>query len=152
YPQVVRGFVNSAALATRLTDAHRRTAVHLYEQALAEPGGDPVYLGRLGWVLHRLEDFSRSATLLDQALAINPADQGLRMQLAGVLVAANRADEALRLLGDGSATVEARMLLVDVYLAAKNFDAAAKECRAVVAENPAQRQARLKLANVLSWK
>ena len=152
YPQVRRGYVNAAASAAKLGDPHRRATLRLYEDAQAEKPADAVYLARLGWVLQRLGEHDKSAEVLDQAVALDPADQGFRRQLAGALVAAGRAEAALRLLEEGNAGPEGRLLLADAYMAIKNFDAAEKECRTVLETDPANKDARVKLANVLSWK
>ena len=152
YPQVRRGYVNAAASAGKLGEPHRRAAVRLFEDAQAEKPADAVYLARLGWVLQRLGEVDKSADVLDQAVALEPGDPGFRRQLAGALVAAGRAEAALRLLEAGNPGPEGRLLLADAYMAIKNFDAAEKECRAVLETEPANKDARVKLANVLSWK
>ena len=148
-----KGFVNAAASATALSDAHRRTAVRLFDDAQADRPTDAVYLARLGWVLQRAEDYSRRiATVLDQAFALNPTDPGIRRQLAGVLVAIDRPEDALRLLQENAPGVKGRLALGGAYLAVKNLDAAERKYRAVLDEDPTHKQARLDLANVLSWK
>lgn len=152
YPHVFRGFVNAAAMAKNLGEPQKKTALALYERTLKEPGSDAVYLARLGWVLHRLGEYDKSAALLDQAVAIDPTDQALRRQLAGALVAAGRSNEAIRMLEGFTTNLEARTLVADAHAAAGNFDAAIMELREILKESPTDAATRSRLADVLSWK
>src|SRR5262249_23578644 len=113
---------------------------------------DAAYLARLGWVLHRLEDYQASSTLLERAHSLNPADPAIRRQFAGVLVAMGKADEALKLLEGCETNLDARLLLVDVYVSNKDLPGAARECRALAKDHPDNRAVQQKLADVLSWK
>lgn len=152
YPHVFRGYVNAAAMAKTLGEQQKKMAVTLYERTLKEPGTDAVYLARLGWVLHRLAEYDKSAALLDQAVAIDPTDQALRRQLAGALVSAGRSNEAIRMLEGFTTNLEARTLVADAHAAAGNFDAAIKELREILKETPGDAPTRSRLADVLSWK
>jgi tetratricopeptide (TPR) repeat protein/cellulose synthase/poly-beta-1,6-N-acetylglucosamine synthase-like glycosyltransferase len=151
YPELPKAYVNAAASASPIGDGQRKTVLTLYERSLTNDETDAAYLARLGWVLHRLQEYDKSAALLERALALDPTDPAIRRQLAGVLVALGKPGEALKLLEGQENSLDARVMLVDIYAAARNFTEATRACRALLDEHPDNQEIRLRLANLLSW-
>jgi tetratricopeptide (TPR) repeat protein/cellulose synthase/poly-beta-1,6-N-acetylglucosamine synthase-like glycosyltransferase len=144
-------FVNAAASATRLTDEHERNAVRIAERIAAE-GKDAVLLARLAWVLQRVKQAEKAGPLLARALALQPADAAARKELAGVLAAAGRTKDALRLYEGLALDVDDHYRLAALHASDKDFEAAERQCRALLQERPDDMQALRLLASVLSWK
>jgi cellulose synthase/poly-beta-1,6-N-acetylglucosamine synthase-like glycosyltransferase/tetratricopeptide (TPR) repeat protein len=151
HPEVFRAYVNAAASAPRVGSAQRKTAQALFEQALADPETDVLFLTRLAWVLHRLDDDDRGAALLERAAATQPTDPGLCRQIAAGFLAANRPESARKLLEGRGQDLEARLLLADCYVQNRDFPAAITICRALLVDYPGNAQARARLADILSW-
>jgi tetratricopeptide (TPR) repeat protein/cellulose synthase/poly-beta-1,6-N-acetylglucosamine synthase-like glycosyltransferase len=152
HPEVGKAYVNAVASAPQIGPRQLEVARLLCENALTGNESDAAFLARLGWVLHRLGDDERSSTLLERAHALNPTDQAIRRQFASVLVAFGKPDEALQLLEGRETSLDARLLLVDIYVANKDLTSAVRECRALRAEQPDNRLVTEKLADLLSWK
>src|SRR5262249_29673116 len=53
------------------------------------------YLSRLAWALQREGEHDRAVELLDKAVALQPKEPATRQELAGVLMAAGRAKQAI---------------------------------------------------------
>jgi predicted Zn-dependent protease/cellulose synthase/poly-beta-1,6-N-acetylglucosamine synthase-like glycosyltransferase len=152
HPEVIKAYVNAAASAPQVGIEQRKTALALYERTLTDAEGDVVFLTRLGWVLHRLGEDEKSATLLERAAALQPTDPALCRQVAAGFMAAGRAEAARKLLEGSGLDLEARTLLADTYVLNRDFAAAAEVCRAILKEHPELVDIRVKLADILSWK
>src|SRR5205085_448493 len=99
-------FVDAAAGVPSAGDAATRLAIRLADEPPPDrPKSEQVlYLSRLGWVLYREGDrtkssaaLSKAEVLLDRAVKMHPEDPAVRAELAGVLVAARRFTPALAL-------------------------------------------------------
>ncbi|HMF14697.1 MAG TPA: tetratricopeptide repeat protein, partial [Gemmataceae bacterium] len=150
-PGVWPSFVNAAASATRLTDDHARTAVRIAERMAGECK-DAVVLARLAWVLQRVKQQERAGSLLTRALALRPTDAPARKELAGVLAAAGRTKDALRLYEGLTLDADDHSRLAALYAADKDFEAAERQCRTLLHERPDDVEAVRLLASVLTWK
>lgn len=150
-PQVLKAFLNAAASAPRIGDAARATLLALYDRMLMDAGNDVVYLTRLSWVLSRLDESDKCAAVLERAASLDPADPALRRQIAAGFVGAGRPEAALKLLEGHESDLEARLLVADSYVVARNFPAAIQSCRDLLQAYPDSVEARFRLANVLSW-
>jgi tetratricopeptide (TPR) repeat protein len=93
-PDLWKGYVDAAASAKQLPDKARPTAVQIYERIRQAKSEDPVFLGRLAWVLRRVKETDRSVVLLEQAVALEPTSRPLRQQLAEALQEKGDYDEA----------------------------------------------------------
>jgi thioredoxin-like negative regulator of GroEL len=94
-PDLWHGYVDAAASARDLpAAAHRRLLVQVADEGAAGGGQDTVFLARLGWVLRRLGETSRSLALLRRAVQHDPQSRELRMRLAEALQAAGQHAEA----------------------------------------------------------
>jgi cellulose synthase/poly-beta-1,6-N-acetylglucosamine synthase-like glycosyltransferase/predicted Zn-dependent protease len=151
HPDVLKAYVNAAASAPEVGPGQHKTALALYERALTDAEGDVFFLTRLSWVLHRLGEDDKSATLLERAAALQPTDPALCRQVAAGFLAAGKPDAARKLLEGQESDLEARVLLVDTHVVNRDFAAAAAACRAILAENPGHLETRVKLAGVLTW-
>lgn len=52
---------------------------------MAHSPSDAVELARFGWVLHRLGENAKSVDILEKAVALEPENRNLRLQLANEL-------------------------------------------------------------------
>jgi cellulose synthase/poly-beta-1,6-N-acetylglucosamine synthase-like glycosyltransferase/predicted Zn-dependent protease len=150
-PAAQRGFIDAAARVENLTGPQLQLALRIYEGTRAGDAKDVPFLTRLAWVLHQAKQKDQPERLLTQALALNPQDSDARKELAGVLAALGKTEPALRLYRGVTLTVEDRYRLAGLLSAAKNYEAAAAECRAVLKEKPNDVRVRRLLADVLSW-
>ena len=91
-------------------------------------------LSRLSWALIRSNKKTAAQPLLTRAVLLNPSDAETRRELAGVLAAANRTDEALRFYKGLSLDPATRSQLAWLHCQKKDFAGAADECRTAVAE------------------
>ena len=151
FPDLGQAYLNAAANAPDVKEVGRQTVLHLADAALADKEADAAFLAQLGWVLHRLEAFDQSSAVLQRALELDPNDAGTRRQLAGVLVAMGKADEALKLLQGRENSLDAHVMMVDAYSAAKDFTNAERECRDLLKDHPDDLGLKLRLADVPSW-
>src|SRR5262249_41756787 len=88
----------------------------------------------------------------EELLKLYPDDLVLRNEFAGVLLSAHQFKEAVELYRGIEPDLNARLLLVAIHAQAKDFEAAEKECRTIIKLRPDDPQAKLLLADVLSWK
>jgi thioredoxin-like negative regulator of GroEL len=145
------GFVDAAASAPALTKETTRLSEGIYQRITKAESTDVAFLTRLAWVMHRLKEPEKSSALLDRALAQAPSEPALRKELAGVLGAAGRNKEALRLYDAMPLALADRYQLASLYAADKDFYAAELQCRAILKEQPEDQKARRQLADILSW-
>jgi tetratricopeptide (TPR) repeat protein/cellulose synthase/poly-beta-1,6-N-acetylglucosamine synthase-like glycosyltransferase len=151
FPDLPRAYLSAAANAADVSGVKRETVLGLADRALAAKDNDAAFLAQLGWVLHRIGEFDQSSTVLQRALDLDPNDAATRRQLAGVLTAMGKADEALRLLQGRENSLDAHLMMVDAYAAAKDYDSAERECRELLKARPDDLPLRLRLADILSW-
>jgi tetratricopeptide (TPR) repeat protein/cellulose synthase/poly-beta-1,6-N-acetylglucosamine synthase-like glycosyltransferase len=151
FPDLPRAYVNAAANAPDVKAVGLQTILQLTDHALAEKTNDAAFLAQLGYVLHRLEEFDQSSAVLQRALELDPNDASTRRQLAGVLVALGKPDDALKLLQGRENSLDAHIMMVDVYAAAKDYASAERECRELLKGRPTDQELRFRLANILSW-
>jgi cellulose synthase/poly-beta-1,6-N-acetylglucosamine synthase-like glycosyltransferase/predicted Zn-dependent protease len=151
-PALWSSFVDAAASATRLNEAQAEVAVRLAERMVGSQSKDVAVLTRLAWVLNRVKKLDKAGPLLDRALAQKPTDASARRELAGVMAAFGRTKDALRLYEGLALDVDDHYRLVSLHAAEKDFDTAEKHCRAILREQPDDRQALRLLASVLSWR
>jgi tetratricopeptide (TPR) repeat protein/cellulose synthase/poly-beta-1,6-N-acetylglucosamine synthase-like glycosyltransferase len=151
-PPLWAGYAASAANAKSLKASHRRMLVRIYDATGAADTRDAVFLGRLAWALERVKEGDRGRVLLDRAVTLEPTEPAARRELAGVLSAVGKNQEALQMYEGLSLNLADRARLAVLYAAEKDFGAAADQYRAILKEKPEDRQARRQLADVLSWK
>jgi cellulose synthase/poly-beta-1,6-N-acetylglucosamine synthase-like glycosyltransferase/predicted Zn-dependent protease len=151
-PDLQRGFLNAAASARTVNAFQGRLIVRLYEVVVAARSTDVALLTQLAWVLHRIHETEKAGALLDRALALRPQEPALRRELAGVLSAAGRNQEALHLYDGLTLTAEDHRQLASICAADQDFVAAERHCRAVLQDRPDDAAALRQLADVLSWK
>ena len=114
---------------------------------------EAAYLTRLAWVLSRhAKDAVRAGEVLDMALALQPREPAERKELAGVLAAAGRYKDALRMYEGLELAWQDRLPLARIYAAAEDFDGAAEQCRLFLEKQPLDKDAQRLLADVASWK
>jgi predicted Zn-dependent protease len=157
-PALWHAFATAFSNVPEATPRQVELAVRIADQPTA---GDPEavpFLTRLAWGLYRAgkrandqQLLTRAGALALAALAERPRDLGQRRELAGVLAALGKTQEAWGLvegLGDGD---QDRALRVSLLAADKRLDEAEALARKMVEQNPADAEARLLLADVLGW-
>jgi cellulose synthase/poly-beta-1,6-N-acetylglucosamine synthase-like glycosyltransferase/predicted Zn-dependent protease len=151
-PELWRGFVDCAAHNGPLTPARARLVLRVAERKEARESKDPLLLGRLALLLHRLNEPDKAAYFLNRVASLRPADPAARKELAGILAGAGRPQMALEMYEGLTLEVEDHYRLATIYSAAKDFAGAEKECQVILQEKPADERALRLLADVLSWK
>ncbi len=168
-PALWWGFVDAAAGADAMTDGQVRVALAVADktragehrseravEAFRKQGKDmaeAAYLTRLAWVLSRhAKDPVRAGEVLDMALALRPREPAERKELAGVLAAAGRYKDALRMYEGLELALQDRLPLARIHAAAEDFDGAAEQCRLFLEKQPLDKDAQRLLADVASWK
>lgn len=146
-----QGFVNAAAAVKALTPDELKTALRISEDPLTLSSEDPVYLSRLAWTLIRERQVERADLLLNRAVFLAPSGTEARRELAGVLAAANRAEDALKLFGGKPETPEDHFRLAGIYAALKDFPKAIEECKAYIQAKPDDYEGERLLADLYSW-
>ncbi|MEZ6140741.1 MAG: glycosyltransferase [Zavarzinella sp.] len=115
---------------------------------------DPRRLSRLAWVMLRLSDMKRANDLLDRAVLANPDQPAVRKELAGVLAAANRRQQAIEMLSPEyvfrTLDIKEILDLSDLLTAEAQLNRAEELLGAVVTEK-SEKKYRLQYASVLLW-
>jgi tetratricopeptide (TPR) repeat protein/cellulose synthase/poly-beta-1,6-N-acetylglucosamine synthase-like glycosyltransferase len=167
-PALWWGFVDAAAAAPQLNAAQAALARAIRNEAV-EGGHRPadlvdayrrdgrelaedVFLTRLAWVLiEHVRDARGAEALLDRALTLNPSRPQRRKELAGVLGAAGRYAEALKLYEGLTPDTADRLQLARLYAGTENFAAAVEQCQLVLKQQPLHKAAQVLLADVRAW-
>lgn len=97
-------------------------------------------------------NLERASYRFRELLQTYPRDDAVRNEFAGVLMGARRFQDAARVYQGVQPDLNGRLLLVAIHTQAKNFKAAERECRIIVRLRHGDPQAKLLLADVLSWK
>jgi tetratricopeptide (TPR) repeat protein/cellulose synthase/poly-beta-1,6-N-acetylglucosamine synthase-like glycosyltransferase len=147
-----RDFVDAAASAKQLSPAGIALAERLAREPAVQRSDDGAFLSRLAWTLIRSRRNEGAAPLLDRAAGLPDLAPEIRREIAGVLAAAGRGADALRLLAGTTLTPDDRMQVAQIHASLKDFAAAEAECRAVLVAAPNHPEAERFLADVLSWK
>src|SRR5262249_42541659 len=77
HPALWSGFIDAAASAKEVSRHQRKAVLHIYDRTRSSE--DVVFLGRLAWVLRRVEEMDRSVALLRRVVALAPQDQLARL-------------------------------------------------------------------------
>ena len=147
-----RDFVDAAASAKNLAPAGIALAEKLAKEPAVLQSDDGAFLSRLAWTLIRHKRNQIAVPLLDRAVTLPDLQPEIRREIAGVLAAAGRGSDALRLLAGTALTPEDRLQIAQIHASLKDFNAAEAECRAVLVAAPNHPEAERFLADVLSWK
>jgi tetratricopeptide (TPR) repeat protein/cellulose synthase/poly-beta-1,6-N-acetylglucosamine synthase-like glycosyltransferase len=157
--RLARDFLAAAAGAPALDkdDVKRIAAVHeaVLKPDAADPSlaTDPLFLARLALALQRTGDEQKAATLFAQVLqAPEPPADADRVELGGILTAAGRTAEALKLYHSVKLEGEDRFRLVELYATTRNWPKAEELCRELLRRDDNDLQAKRWLADVLSWR
>jgi tetratricopeptide (TPR) repeat protein len=149
-PELWRDTIDAAASTeASFTTAQARLIERIYERR-ADVETKVEYLSRLAWVLHRLKEAPKVERLLDRALKLRPADPAARRELAGVLAAAGRYDEARRLYDGLKLTFADHYRLAEIAIAGHHYEEAEKEVSEVLRARPDDFRGRMLLAAILS--
>src|SRR5262249_46859815 len=133
--EFMRGFVDAAAALPQLSEAQSALVRRLHERIVSAASKDAALLARLAWLLYRAREPAKAETLLDQAIALRPGDQGVRRELAGTLAAVGRARDALQMY-EGVA-----LELNDRYYLIGNYSTAFRKCREMLEDDPENKEA-----------
>jgi tetratricopeptide (TPR) repeat protein len=153
-PALWQGFADATAgCKGRLTEDQKQAAIKL-ATLLAERKDVAIpTLTRLGYALTQVEAPPElTSSLLERAFRnLRRNDLAARKELAGVLVTARMTDQALQLYEGLPLTVEEQSQLVDIYVAAGEFDEAEQLARKLCQSRPDDGELRFHLAEVLAW-
>jgi predicted Zn-dependent protease/cellulose synthase/poly-beta-1,6-N-acetylglucosamine synthase-like glycosyltransferase len=149
-PELWRAYVDAAAsFEGKFTTAQARLVERIHDRwAAAETKVE--YLSRLAWVLHRLKETPKVERLLDRALALRPTDPAVRRELAGVLAAAGRPEEARHLYDGLKRTFADYYRLAEIDIAARHYEDAEKEVAEILRARPDDVRAQMLRAAVLA--
>jgi cellulose synthase/poly-beta-1,6-N-acetylglucosamine synthase-like glycosyltransferase/predicted Zn-dependent protease len=149
-PALWRAYIDAAAgVEGRYTPEQARLVQRLYDR-FAGAEARPEYLSRLAWVLFRLKETAKVERLLDRTLALKPTEPAVRRELAGVLAAAGRHEQARRLYDGLKLTPADYYRLAELDIAAQQYDAAEKEVGEILRTRPEDVRAQLLQAAILS--
>jgi cellulose synthase/poly-beta-1,6-N-acetylglucosamine synthase-like glycosyltransferase/tetratricopeptide (TPR) repeat protein len=146
-----RGFVDAAAAVAKLT-ADDAKLLRPIAEASAATGTDVVFLSRLAWNLHRLKEAALCGQVLDRALDQKPTEPAPRKELAGVLAAAGRYEEAVALYKGLPLDAKELEQLAKLCEAASDFAGAAAQYQLILEKRPEDKAVLERLGEVLSWK
>jgi tetratricopeptide (TPR) repeat protein len=153
-PALWPGFADAAAgCKGRLTKDQKEAAIKIATVFKDRKDIGITSLTRLGYALVQAEAPPElTSALLERAFRNVPRDDvAARKELAGVLSAAGMMDQALQMYEGLPLTVEEQGRVVDVYVAAGEFDEAEQLGRKLCQSRPDDRELRLHLAEVLAW-
>jgi cellulose synthase/poly-beta-1,6-N-acetylglucosamine synthase-like glycosyltransferase/tetratricopeptide (TPR) repeat protein len=94
--KLYRDYIDAAAMAKNLGRADKGVVARLAAWAKDDVAADPVVVARLAWVCGRLKQTALSVSLLEKAVALQPANKKLRVQLADALYGQGSYREAER--------------------------------------------------------
>jgi tetratricopeptide (TPR) repeat protein len=136
-----------------LTKDQKRAAIKLARVFRDRKDIGITALTRLGYALTQVEAPPElTASLLKRAFQNVPHnDVAARKELAGVLAAAGMTDQALQMYDGLPLTVEEQGQVVDVHVAAKQYDEAEQLARKLCRSRPNDGKLRFHLADVLAW-
>jgi cellulose synthase/poly-beta-1,6-N-acetylglucosamine synthase-like glycosyltransferase/tetratricopeptide (TPR) repeat protein len=97
-------------------------------------------------------NLDRASERFGELLRTFPGDAAIRNEFAGVMMGAGKFAKAAQLYQGMEPDLNGRLLLVAIHTQARNFAAAERECRKIVRLHPGDVQAKVLLADVLSWK
>lgn len=109
----------------------------------------------LARVLSHAQRFEESIVEYERVLTGRPDDSDIRIEYGQVLGWAGRIDDAIRVLGEidrAALTPAAAVLLADLLLGRREFEAATELYRHALVAAPGDGAIRFKLARVLSWR
>lgn len=158
-----QGFINSAAAASEVTPAQRRTAILIGERLMASSNPNVEDLTRTAWVISKrpkgqaLEqgDFERAKAFLDKAASLASKPEQ-RKEIANIRATIGDYEGAIALIRDTAVTIEEKLSLAELYVAASNWNLAS-QAYAEIARDPAATPAQKSLAEdkeayILAWK
>jgi tetratricopeptide (TPR) repeat protein len=92
--QLWPGYIDAASSAQKLTEACHKTVLHICEKVQQTKAQDPVFLGRMAWVLRRVNEPEKGITLLKKVLELDPSSRAIRLRLAEALYEQGAHEEA----------------------------------------------------------
>lgn len=164
HPALWRRYIDAEAThATLLTPEQIELTVRIYDRVVAnarpdlsdvveDPEKEAAFLSRLAWILFNTKNKEKANLTLDRAMALSPADPPVRKELAGVMAAAKRYKDALKLYEGVPLDTTDHYNLALIYAAVKDFKNAIVQCRAYLNEKPGDTTGMILLANLMSWK
>ena len=150
------GFIDAAssiALDNRLLETHKELLLKVHDR-YAPSLKDARRLSRLAWVMIRLNQPAKANALLTRAVASNPPQPAVRKELAGVLAAAARRQEAIEMLTPpfvlSTLDIKEVLDLSDLLTAESKLKDAELQLEKVITEK-SDKVYRLRYAEILLW-
>lgn len=155
------GLIDSASSAPRpLVKQHKELLVKVHDR-LAGSLSDPRRQSRMAWVMLQLGEGAKANTLLTKAVSAKPEQPAVRKELAGVLAAADRRQEAIDMIAPRYVyeTLDLREILnlADLLTAESQLEKAELELATVIKDKLAtfkpeeQKRYRVRYAEILLW-
>src|SRR5262249_19918634 len=145
-PELWRGFVDSVASLSQLTDGQAALVVRLHDKIVNAENQDVAFLARLAWLVYRAREPAKAGALLNRALALKPRDEGVRRELAGTLAAVGRAQDALRMYEGMTLDMNDRYYLIGIHSTAR------RKCQELLEEDGEDKEAAREAAYLNGWK
>jgi tetratricopeptide (TPR) repeat protein len=92
--QLWAAYIDAASSAKKLTETCHKTVRHIYEKIQQTKMQDPVLLGRMAWVLRRVNEPEKGIALLKKGLELDPSSRAIRLRLAEALYEQGDHEEA----------------------------------------------------------
>jgi tetratricopeptide (TPR) repeat protein len=158
-PRVCGGYVaalaSGAPLDPRDAELVQRLHRRMGAQGAAGTGSlraDGLFLARLAVALRRTGDGVAGDALLARVMESPPTSPANRVEMGGILAAAGRPADALKLYQGLKLEGPDRFRLVEAHAAARDWPRAEKLSRDLLAADPADLRAKRWLADILSWR
>jgi tetratricopeptide (TPR) repeat protein len=139
-PELVRGFIDAAAGADRLSKVDRDLVLRLYEQIDRADRKNGMVLDRLSWALQKMGEYERSAALLRALVLDGGKHRERRLNLAVCLGKLNRDAEADEVLAPLAKDPQGIGVRVGLRLRRGDTASAEKICRELLADSPEEPQ------------
>lgn len=152
-PKLWEGFINAAAESPRFTPKSIEMALRIAEALNTSEATPAVMQSRLAWVLYRLRRLPQSRELALKAFERSSSNPAERREIAGVLMALEQYEPALKLLlSIEPPTVADRLEIAKIYLMDRNkLDLAISMVDLVLSDQPNHVDANLLRAEALMF-
>ncbi len=133
---LVHAFIDAAAGVETMPKEDRALLVRIYDTVDRGDKDNRVFVDRLSWVLQRVGEYERSASLLKLLIGENGKNRNYRLRYANCLFALDRPAEARAALTPLGNDPEALRLIAGVSLNKGDTAEAEKACRAMLESKP----------------
>ncbi len=146
-------FVDAASAASSLDEDQVTLAKKIATERAKGTSTDVLHLSRLSWVLIRSKAYSYAKPLLDQAMKLDPKEESICREMAGVMSSAERFRDAIKLMSNvKTQDVPTLFTQAQLYSAIRDFKVAEQFIDRILKDHPDDRKAKTYKADLASWK